>query len=463
MFAFRAAARKTALSFAVAALVASGGCAGSKDAAGTNILLVTLDTTRADYLSCYGYQGPVRATPNLDSLAADGVRFDRAISASAATPVSHATILTGVYPYRHGVRVIYAEEGYFLADSVATLASILGEKGWDTGAVLSSFTVSEFYGFDRGFRYFDSGISDDPEAAFRPKGNGLWGWEVEKNQRRSDATTDEAIRWLEGAKRPFCLWVHYWDPHDERLLPPEENQRLFETDTKDIYERKRLQYAGEIHYMDSQFGRLIRRLKESGEYDNTAIVVVADHGEGLGDHGWWNHRILYQEQIRVPLIAKIPGWPAGEEIAAAVRSADTMPTLLAAAGVAPPPGLDGRDMTPVVLGEEEEPRTAYADAINLYDLNAGMVRLRPDDSLLHSLIDGDWKLIHRPLLEGKDELYRLSSDPREETNLVEEEPDRATRLREALDRFNGYVRDSLGEAADPETLERLKALGYVGD
>ncbi|MFH1844940.1 MAG: sulfatase [bacterium] len=457
------AARVTAVLIGVATFLVAGSCTRPPEASGPNILLVTLDTTRADYLGCYGYEGPVQITPNLDSLAVAGVRFDLAISASAATPVSHATILTGVYPNRHGVRVIYAEEGCTLADSVATLASILGDRGWDTGAMLSSFTVSEFYGFDRGFRTFDSGIVDAPNEALRKAPGGVWGWEVDKNQRRADATTDEAIRWLEQSARPFCLWVHYWDPHDNMLQPPEEVLDLFNFHIRDIHERRRRLYAAEVHYVDSQFGRLIRWLKENGEYERTAIVVVADHGEGLGDHDWWSHRILYQEQIRVPLIARIPGWPTGEVVSALVRSADTMPTLLAAAGVEVPPDLDGRDLTPLVLGEETESRAAYADALNLYDLNTALAKNRPDDSLLHSLTDGAWKLIHRPLVPEKDELYHLAVDPRETVNLFAEEPDRVAQLLEALDRIDGYVLDSLGDAIDPETLERLRSLGYVGD
>jgi len=457
------AARVATVWLGLVTLLVLGSCAKTPDASGPNILLITLDTTRADYLSCYGHEGPVQITPHLDSLATDGVRFDMAFSASAATPISHATILTGVYPPRHGIRVIYAAEGCTLADSVSTLASILGDRGWDTAAMLSSFTVSEFYGLDRGYRTFDSGIVDEPDDAFRKVADGVWGWEVDKNQRRADATTDAAIRWLENSAQPFCLWVHYWDPHDSMLMPPNEFRDPFKTHVRDIHIQKRQNYTAEIHYMDSQFGRLIRWLKENGEYDRTAIVVVADHGEGLGDHDWWSHRILYQEQIRVPLIARIPGWPTGEVVTAAVRSADTMPTLLAAAGVDIPPGLDGQDLTPVVLGEEQEPRTAYADALNLYDLNTALAKNRPDDSLLHCLTDGVWKLIHRPLVPEKDELYHIALDPLETVNLLAEEPDRAARLLEALDQIDGYVLDSLGEAVDQETLERLRSLGYVGD
>ena len=140
-----------------------------------------------------------------------------------------------------------------------------------------------------------------------------------------------------------------------------------------------------------------------------------------------------------------------------------MPTLLAAAGVERPDGLDGADLGPVVRGEETEPRLAYADGINLYDLNSGMTMLRPDDGLMHAVTDGVWKLIHRPLVPEKDELYHLAEDPAEAVNLFADEPDRVAAMRKLVDAFDGYVTESLGAATDPETMERLRALGYVGD
>ena len=185
-----------------------------------NVLLVTLDTTRADYLGCYD-AAHAELTPNLDALAADAVRFEFAIAQASATPVSHASILTGLNPYEHGVRVISADAGYKLSPEIPTLTTVLKGHGWATGAFLSSFTVSEYYGFDYGFDTFDSGLQRDVSRPFVRDRDGYARWPVGTGQRRSDATTDRALAWLAATKdRPFFLWVHYWDPHDWLVLPP---------------------------------------------------------------------------------------------------------------------------------------------------------------------------------------------------------------------------------------------------
>jgi arylsulfatase A-like enzyme len=420
---------------------------------------VTLDTTRRDHLGCYGGG---KLTPNLDALARDGVRFDMAISTSAATPISHASIMTGLNPAGHGVRVIYAESGYHLAEAVPTLSTILKEKSWRTGAFLSSFTVSSFFGFERGFDTFEEGLPVPADQSFSQQANGFWSWPLHINQRRSDETTNEAIEWIQKDRKPFFSWVHYWDPHDARLMPPDPVLTQFVSPQMDEDELKRAIYRAEVYYMDAQFGRLIRSLKEQGRYENTIIVVVADHGEGLGDHGWWHHRILYQEQIQVPLIIRVPGWPAGAVVDDLVRTTDIAPTILELLDLEIPPGTDGLDVSGLVSGAAEaSPRVAYADAINIFDLNAGLVTRRPDDALLHCAMDGEWKYIHRPLLEGKDELYHLTVDPNEQVNLFSVEPEQVKRLKGELDKFNGYVDKPFGEPTDEKVLERLKSLGYM--
>jgi arylsulfatase A-like enzyme len=426
-----------------------------------NILLITLDTTRRDHLGCYGHDGGL--TPNLDALAADGVKFDMAVSTSAATPPSHASILTGLNNYRHGVRVIYAASGYRLPDDAPMLSSILHDRDWKTGAFLSSFTVSSFYGFDRGFDLFDEGLGVPAEESMQSRSDGFWNWPLRQNQRRSDETTEQVISWLQQTEEPFFAWVHYWDPHDAEILPPNEVLTRFMAAGQDESTKKRMAYQAEIYYMDSQFGRLIQQLKDRGLYDKTIIAVVADHGQGLGDHNWWYHRILYQEQIRVPLIMRVPGWPAGKIIPQLVRITDIAPSILDVLAIEIPSSIEGRSVSALVHGKSEPSRIAYADAINLFDLNAVMVTRRPDDGLVYCAMDGEWKFIHRPTLSGKDELYRITSDPGELKNLIGEETEQAERLKRELDRFNGYVEKPFGEALDPKVLKRLKSLGYVGD
>jgi len=444
------------------ALVVLCSCGGPQDdSSDYNVLLVTLDTTRLDHLGCYGAAD--NPTPHLDALAAEGVRFDLAISPSAATPISHASILTGLNPYQHGVRVIYAGGGYELPDYIPTLGSLLQERGWHTGAFLSAFTVSEFYGFDRGFDTFDSGTKPASAHSMSKTDSGFYDWSWRTSQRRADATTREACRWIGSTEDPFLAWVHYWDPHDTAILPPAEVcERHVPRDLKGE-DRVRAYYRAEVAYVDSQIGELVAFLRESGRDENTIVVVVADHGEGLGDHGWWFHRILYQEQIRVPLIMRVPGWPEEKVVGDLVRTTDILPTLLERLGLPVPEGLAGLSLRGLVQGEDEEPRIAYADQINLFDLNARMVEARPDDGLLYCAMDRTWKLIHRPNATGKDELYNLRNDPREQDNLIEDETIEAARLLRELERFDGFVTRPFGDAVDPQVLGRLRSLGYVGD
>ncbi|MCH2107073.1 MAG: sulfatase, partial [Planctomycetes bacterium] len=265
-----------------------------------NLLLITLDTTRADYLGAYG--GDVAETPHMDALASRGARFDLALSSSAVTPVSHATILTGLYPYEHGLRVLSAASGYRLSEEVPTLTTTLKEKGYKTIAVHSAFPVSGHFGFDHGFDVFES-FQVEMERSNQVQDR----WDVSRGQRRSDETTDITLRSLQGTDGPFFLWVHYWDPHDPIMLPPME---FLPTDLKlnpeNIAGRHSEIYAAEVTYLDTQIGRLLDGMEGMGLMDNTMVCLTSDHGEGLDDgvrdHGWWAHRILYQEQIHVPLL-----------------------------------------------------------------------------------------------------------------------------------------------------------------
>lgn len=444
------------------------GSQGRRSSDKLNLLLVTLDTTRADHMSCYGY--PVETSPHFDALARDGVQFNMAIAQAAVTPVSHASILTGLNPYQHGVRVLFAREGYRLQDSVPSLATILRGKGWRTGAFLSAFPVSEFFGFDQGFEMFDNGMQGSVEKKLESdEESGHVVWNVQENQRRSDQTTQSVLPWIRKTGTPFFAWVHYWDPHDTIVLPPREILGKFlrrKAATPDA--QKVAVYDAEIYFVDSQFGQLIRTLKDLGEYDNTIVVVVADHGEGLDDgmmnHGWWRHRLLYQEQIRVPLILRIPGGPAGRTVESLVRTIDIFPTILEALRIEAPAPVEGKSLWGLMNDESEPPRIAYADQLNLYDLNASMINLRPKDDLLHCVMDGSWKLIYRPRRPAESELYCLDTDPWEIRNLYKEEdlPPRARELLAELKRIDPFVAKPFGKVKeDSEAMKHLKALGYI--
>ncbi len=453
---------------AVAGL-AAGGCSdqaaadaskGTEKAAADNrpyVLLVTLDTTRVDRFSCYGYARPT--TPHFDQLARDGVQFDLAITTSATTPVSHASILTGLNNYQHGVRVILGSSGYRLPDMIPTLATVLKDEGWETGAFLSAFPVSKHFGFDRGFDFFDSGVEEAGADKFTTDGR----WEVPANQRRSDETTDLFLKWLSDRDRPFFAWIHYWDPHDPHLLPPEEFQAKFPAAGGGRRQQKLDTYDGEVAYVDHNFGRVIEGLKSSGRYENTIILVTSDHGEGLGDHDWMHHRLLYQEQIHAPLLLRAPGIPKGRRIPNLVRTIDVYPTVLDLLSIAPPQPVQGRSMMPLVRGDEDEPRIAYADQLNQWDKNARMIEKRPYDELIYCAMDQEWKLIYRDTHPDQSLLYHIAVDPRELTNVIEQYPEQATRLKKLLDEFDGYRRIPFPPGGnDAEALKRLEALGYTG-
>jgi len=437
-----------------------------------NVVLITLDTTRPDYFGTYGYPKPGH-TPHFDALADDGARFDMAISASSVTPVSHASILTGTYPYTHGLRVLSAASGFRLPEGQPLISSFMKEAGYATGAVHSAFPVSSYFGFNRDFDLFDS-----MEGSMIPKEDkgGVLGWDTQNLQRRSDDSTDVALAWVAAQTGPFFLWIHYWDPHDPTLMPPEADlgPRLWtklqaaktsgnlDSKTRDAF------YAAEIHYLDAQFGRLVQGFKELGVYDNSIIALTADHGEGLSDghedHKWAAHRMVYQEQIQVPLIIRTPQETLRSEIAEVVRTIDIVPTLLDFAGLELPDLLEGETLRPLMEGEASPPRIAYADQINGYDSNASMVVKRPDAKYLFCVIDGDWKLTYRPHMIQASELYNLRDDPDELDNVINAHPDIWRRLMADLASRNPWVLSHFDDdgSADPDVIAQLQALGYGG-
>lgn len=457
---------------AAAALLVAGrtaGCGadGGPAGRGHNVVLVTLDTTRADFFSCYGY--PYETTPHFDALAEQGARFEQCISVAAVTPVSHASILTGLYPYAHGLRVMFADGGFRLSDQVQTLPERLREAGYRTGAFLSSYPVTEVFGFDRGFEVFDWPAL--PPSEQRTEKGDFQGWDG-KQQRRSDLTTERAIEWLDQgpADQPFLLWMHLWDPHGGTAQPPEDLLREFvpeflepDFDRASVTnEQVRRYYAAQVKMIDRQFGRLVESLKQRGLYEDTLIVVVADHGEGLGDHGWHSHRVLYQEQIRLPLLMAGPGL-APSRVDALVRSIDIVPTVFELLDLPGPP-VQGQSLVPLTSGQPEpEGRLAYAEQLNKLDMNASMVKNRPNDDFVHVLMDSDWKLIYRPTHPELSELYGLTQDPRELQNLWGRGLPAQARLLGKLEQINPFRREPFPKTADGSApdLDALRGVGYL--
>jgi arylsulfatase A-like enzyme len=414
-----------------------------------NVLFVTLDTTRADRLGCYGYEKDT--SPNIDALAREGVRFEQALSTSAVTPIAHASLFTGLFPERHGLRIFAGEAPDRLGPEPPVLAEAFREAGWATAAFVSAFPASEQFGLERGFDEFDSrfkdesGASESENSGAEPKKRGLHGlqWLDRRSvrvQRRADATTDRALAWLRQRDGPFFVWVHYFDPHDPWLVPPDDVMRPFGVARGDP-NPKVVAYDPEVFFMDRE--------------------LVSDHGQGLGDHDWLLHGVLYQEQIRAPLILRGPGLPPGQSVSTFVRTVDIFPTLVELAGLPAAPGVQGRSLLPLLRGEAEEPRVGYAEALNTLE---PVPRTLPESQrdLLFAVVDWPWKLIQHGEHPERSELYHLERDPGELHNRLAQQPEVHARLLSKIIGSGMLEIDDSGEGSlSPESIEKLRALGYV--
>jgi choline-sulfatase len=399
-----------------------------------NLLLVTLDTTRADHIGAYGYA--FAKTSHLDRLAAEGVRFDRAVAPAPITLPSHASLFTARYPFAHGVR---NNGNFYLSDNVPTLTTALHDRGYRTAAFVSSFILDRRYGLARGFDEYDDRLDSGKRA--------IVNFQVE---RRGDVTALKANEWLDAYAReaagrpvflPFFLWLHLYDPH-EPYRPPHPFRDMFADRP----------YDGEIAFDDSVVAAVMDRLDRLGLLASTVIAVVGDHGESLGDHGEQTHSMfVYESALRVPMILWRPGrLPAGTVVKPLVRAIDLAPTLLDLVGAAALPGAEGRSLLPLINGRDAPPGSAYAETyLPLFYMNW---------SPLRSLQDERWKYIDAPAPE----LYDLDRDPHEAENLADRERPRAAALKRALDEVAGSGQGSMTVGRlDREALEKLAALGYV--
>lgn len=429
-----------------------------------DVVLITLDTTRADALGCYG--APGAPTPNLDAFAREGVLFERCATSAALTPVAHATILTGLQPYQHGLRVFAGRGGYRIAPDVPTLATVLQGRGYTTAAVHSAFPVSAAFGFERGFEVFES---FDAEFLEDLDEDGVAHWSDEDFQRRSDATVDLALDVLDAAEGPLFLWVHLFDAHDLGVRPPPEFVRPEVLELKKNAPGRRDElYSEEVRYQDSQLGRLFAGLRRHDRYGNAFIAVVADHGEGLSDgkerRGWSKHSLLYDEQLHVPLVVRGPGLPAGRRVSALVRTVDILPTLLELLDFPPPGPLAGESLLTLLDGAPGE-RRAYAEQLAGYELpRPPVLRTRPLDDFVYCVNDGTWKLLYRPTHPKGSELFHVALDPHEEQNLFFQRPAEARRLLRDLAARDAWADRPFDEHAgdvDPDIARAMMTLGYA--
>jgi arylsulfatase A-like enzyme/Flp pilus assembly protein TadD len=394
-----------------------------------NVLLITLDTTRADHLGCYGYK-PAK-TPHLDRLAREGVRFARVYCPAPLTLPSHSSIMTGLYPVTHGVR----NNGHYLPSGIRTLAEILKGRGYSTAAFVSSFSVDSRFGLGRGFDVYDDTFRS--ELPFK----------TQNAERRAEETFARFSRWLENnGKNRFFGWVHYYDPHLPYDPPPPYKEE-FDGDP----------YDGEIAYMDQYVGAVLERLKEKGILERTIIVIAGDHGEGLGDKVETGHGIfLYEETLRVPLILYNPAvFPCSQVIESQVRLVDVAPTILEIIGLKnEAAGMTGQSLVAWLRGKSRK------------DLNSLVETFYPRENFgwseLVGLVSGRWKYIQSP----RPELYDVKNDPGEREDLYASSAGKAGELKKKLEQ------ELLGSSAGnrsanertvvrPEDQERLRSLGYV--
>jgi arylsulfatase A-like enzyme len=413
-----------------------------------HILLVTLDTTRADHLGCYGYS---RATsPTLDALAGESIVYTNARSTSSWTLPAHASLFTGRFPSSHGAR--YDVEGdHVLADSIQaprgirarglaggqeTLSEGLGRAGYATAAVVAGPWLLRTFGLARGFEHYDdAGILDYAG-------------------RSADDVTDAAIRWLAGRDdRPFFLFVNYFDAHFPYSPPPSEGRMFLPPGTAPDPDRRgqwQALYDAEIRFVDRELGRLLRALRERGDYERTLVVVTSDHGELLGEHGEWGHgRFLYEELLRVPLVVK-PAGPSrlGRREASPIQLLDLFALLLESAGAPLPTGIQGHAPPGIThpLLAEVHPITSTDPARRW-----------------RALWEGSEKLLRNGAKQSL--LFDLETDPQEQVDLATSDPARGERLANALDRAFAALPAPPPAAPAPRidalTREALERLGYL--
>ncbi len=396
-----------------------------------SLLLVTIDTLRADHLGCYGYK--LASTPALDALAAGGVRFTEASSTAPLTFPSHTSIMTGTIPPFHGAR----DNGSHRAlPELVTMAEIFQGAGFQTGAFTAAFVLDSIYGLDQGFDVY----SDTPQLEEKPT--------AEFEERSARDVNSDAVAWLEtlDPSKPYFMWVHYFEPHQP--YPPLE--------TIPAQYRNRA-YDWEVHTADNELGMLLANLERLGRRDETLVVVTSDHGESFGEHGENTHGYFaYQAVLHVPLILQHASLPAGNVVTERVSSTHILPTLLELFDLAPGdiPSLGG-SLVPLMNGQASEVLTVYFESMT--------PRLNYGWAPIQGVTVEDTKYIHVP----RPELYKLDEDPREEHNLHRAKSQESAELEAELQRVlsENFVPERIAAARrilTADEREKLANLGYVG-
>jgi len=392
-----------------------------------NLVLVTIDTLRADRLGCYGNSHI--ETPNLDRIARQGVLFENAVTHTPLTAPAHASIFTGLYPTVHRVR---DTGGFVLQASHATLAEVLHQQGWDTAAFVGSSVLKKQFGFNQGFAVYDDEM---PKPDPRKMAAGDYA------ERRAGEVVDRAVAWLASQSgKPFFLWVHVFDPHSP-YDPPSPFREKYSGRA----------YDGEVAYTDQELGRLFSAVDKKSPPADTLVAVLSDHGESLSEHGEYTHGVfLYDSTLRIAFLMAGPGIPKGLRVKQQARAIDVLPTLLDLMGRPVPPGVQGTSLTPVFAGKPLPASEAYIET--LYPkINMRWAELR-------GIRTDRWKYIRAP----RPELYDLRQDPAETTNVIGNHPAEAQQLEAKVKAVSSDAEKVQTTMADQRTLAQLKGLGYLG-
>ena len=384
-----------------------------------NLLLVTIDTLRADRLGCYGYAKA--ETPHLDALPRRGALFENAVAQAPLTAPSHASMMTGLYPTAHKVR----DTGGFVLAGSQTLAGVLQRQGFDTAAFVGASVLKKRFGLGQGFAVYDDEMPDPGRGG--------------EAQRRAGEVVDRALRWLDAQSgKPFFLWVHVYDPHLPYDPPPPFRENF-----------KGRPYDGEIAYTDRELGRLLDAVAKKSP--DTLTAVLSDHGEAFSEHGEYAHGVfLYDTTLRIAFLMSGPGVPAGLRVKPQARTIDLLPTVLELMGIPAPQGLQGTSLAPAFHGKELPAAWSYVESL-FPKLNMGWAELR-------GVRTGRWKYVRAP----KPELYDLAQDPGETTNVIAAHPAEVRDLEAQLSSVAGGDQKIRTAASDPRTMQQLKSLGYLG-
>ncbi len=445
-----------------------------------NLVLVTIDTQRADFMGCYG-NGEIR-TPAMDWLADGGVLFRYCIAQSPLTLPSHTSILTSTYPVYHGVRT---NKGYVVDSSLVTMAEILRDNGYDTAAFVSAFILDDRFGLDQGFNTYD-GNFDRLHLYFISKflnrslffrimqAAGMVG--EDPLQRPAAETTSNAVEWIEEHRdEPFFVWIHYFDPHGPwNPIPPYDTmyEEMIDKDLSgevrvstlvdeqvfplSFVERVKANYMGEVSYTDFYINVLRETLVRSGLDRKTLVVITADHGESFSENHFWGHGgVVNDPSIHIPLVFYHPArLPVDVILDGLCESVDIMPTILDFLGIEGPAPMQGRSLLPFMGSSGRLPyHGGYAEAMGS----------EMEEKRVQSLVTGDWKYIHYPSTD-REELISLAMDPAEEEDLAAEYPEVAAKMKaellELIENISSPEAAGSGEI-DAETESGLRALGYV--